>query len=239
MKKFLLTLLTFSMMLFALTGCFHSSEEKINLEVSKEEDQYFEIVDYGYSANRSELEKNVLYVNFAGKIKNTSNEMIHSSDIELSLYDKDDNFVGDGSMTAFGVMPGDTIPIDFIVETADAKPVRAELIISDTRPENHEKRKAAYIKMSDFEISNVECKTVRRDVYWTGTIKNKSNKMCDGLEVVILYKKDGKIVDSVHDTNNLRDIKPGESREFKINDVPNSYDSYEVMVRNSFFVGMQ
>lgn len=249
MKKRLLLGLLVVMVLFCITACGSSENAKDeNKNNSSSENQYgatssifeekesetesinledgasVEVIESGYSVSES------FYMTYVYIIENKSETTAYEFPrVFITAYDSDGNVLATEEQVMNSIQPGEKQAFCSVMDCNEQLPAKVEMIaeaedkivVSDTA-----------IKSSDFEITGT---TERIDKYGdtaiTGKIKNNSKNDTECVCVVVLFRKEGKLVDG--GSTFIDNIKSGKEKPFEISEYNISeHDSYEVIAIN-------
>ncbi|MBQ1550669.1 MAG: hypothetical protein IIZ67_01075, partial [Bacilli bacterium] len=114
---------------------------------------------------------------------------------------------------------GDTLPVE------SAKPVSVEFNVNISDSDWENAKGVNYPKNNEFPVTNISEYKEYDDLKFTGEIENKSNTDIQAASIVVIFKKDGKIVGGDNTYSDELDSKQKDTFEIYIFDPP-EYDSY-------------
>ena len=228
MKRLLIVLFCVAVV-FCMYGCGGSSstsapEEKAEEEEpAAEEPKAVELVESGYAVDDSDD------VYFGAVIKNPDDKTAYEyASVVATAYNDKGEEIGKTEDSIKVILPGEQVAAATFA-LCDEKPDKVEITVETGYPIEPSDD---MLKASDFEIKDLEEKT-SEDVGLMaikGKIKNNSSVDRDMVDIIFLFRKDGKIV--YGDSTYVENLGAGEEGEFAIlksSDLP-EYDNYEVSV---------
>lgn len=229
MKRLLIVLFCVAVV-FCMYGCGGSSstsapEEKAEEEEpAAEEPKAVELVESGYAVDDSN------YAYFGAVIKNPDDKTAYEyACVVATAYNDKGEEIGKAEDSINVILPGEQLAAASFVLCHEQKPDKVEITVETGYPIEPSDD---MLKASDFEIKDLEEKSDEDTGLMAikGKIKNNSSIDRDMVDIIFLFRKDGKIV--YGESTYVENLGAGEEGEFAIlksSDLP-EYDNYEVSV---------
>lgn len=194
---------------------------------SKNEELPLELKETGWHAELNSIDNNI-YIRFCGIINNPNEKLIANyPKLKITAKDKDGKILGTEEQTAAIIMPGDTSPICglFSIQTDSMDGVELNFTV-DCSELSQDNSMHKNVRTTDFKIDNVS--EIQGDYYdtITGEITNEFSNEIEMANLIVIMRKDGKIV-NVNNTF-LDDLKVGEPTAFEVEMTYEEHDSVEV-----------
>lgn len=223
-----LTLLLACIMVIAFTACGSNgnepatsdADESVAAEVEEEKAVDVEVVESGYSVDED------AYMTYGFVIHNPSEKDAYEYPrVIITAYDSNGDVLATEEQIMNKIQPGETQAFSSIVDCNGEQPDKVEFTA-----ESGDKIKPSdeAIKSSDLEISG----TNERNDEWgdtsvTGKVKNNTASDTESVGVIVLFRKEGKIVSG--SLTYIDNLSAGQEKPFEIStyNVP-EHDAYEV-----------
>lgn len=198
----------------------NDTTEETTEKVSAKE---IELVDSGYSVSEEGD-----YIYWCAVIKNPDEAIGYEfHKIIITAYDSEGSVLANEEQTMNIIAPGETQAFGSLMSTNGGVPDKVEFSVESGDAMTGS---STYIPSAGFEAIDANERKdpdYEDEVTFTGKIKNKTELDCESVCVVLVLKKDGKIVYG-NDTF-IDNLKAGQEKAFEINEynLP-EYDSYEI-----------
>lgn len=227
MKKILLMLTLSMVLVLSLAACGGSSESTSSGagdESAKEDKGEVVLVDSGYTIKSVDSD---VYAYWGAVIKNENKTKANElPKIVITAYDDKDEVVATEDQMLGHILPGEEQAYGSLLDCNGEKPKRVEISVENGEEINVPEDA---VDSSNFEITGDNEKEDEEigDIAWTGKVKNNSKKDVDNVSIVVLLKKDGKIVYGT--TSYVDNLKAGADKPFEVSefDVP-EHDEYVI-----------
>ena len=124
------------------------------------------------------------------------------------------------------IYPGETLYYGDTTSIETERPAKVEFTVSVAKSDWENSKTVSYPKNTDFPISNISEFKDDSDLKYTGEIENKSNTDIHAAAIVVIFKKDNKIVGGANSFSDKLDSKQKDAFEMYVLNPP-EYDSYE------------
>lgn len=219
------------MIVLLITGCNNTNKtdgntksvsNKSSVTATKNE---LVIRDSGWTYIENDLSNTLSY----GVVINNpkGNDLAEFPKIKVVGRNNDDKILFSYDETLDYIYPGETLYYGNSYVGIDERPDKIEINVNVGKNDWEKVKSVSYPKNTDFVVSNVsEFKEDERYLKFTGEIENKSSTDIYAALIVVIFKKDGKIVGGYNTYSNELNKSQKDSFEMYISDYP-QYDEYE------------
>lgn len=163
----------------------------------------------------------------------SSKHALQSGDVEITAYDSENKVLATDTVYLYSLYPGEKQAHHFFFDCKGETPSKIEYNVDSVRMVSPDTKKAI---SSDFSFSGTNERIDEKygDSSITGTVKNNSSYDVDNAEIIVTYKKEGKIVGGYWAY--VDNLSAGKEKPFEINayNIP-EHDSYELSVNNQTY----
>lgn len=192
---------------------------------NKEQGDKLSIKEFGWSYIQKEDEN---YITFGAKIYNPKgNKLAGFPKLKIIGRDKENKILFSYDENIDYIYPGENIYYANTYTGIKEKPNKVDITIDVDNNDWEDVNGVNYPKNTSFPVSNIsEYKDENGSIKYTGEIKNNSSTNIRAALIILIYKKDGKIVGGYQTFSDSLKPKKKDTFEMYVDEYP-EYDKYD------------